>query len=283
MDDVAIAPATEDDIRAIARRRKFEETAFRVALELTERGTVWAARDAAEIVGIAIAHDSEEERYVGDLFVEPSYRGQGIGRRLLDGAFAGAGEVARSMLLDESDRGAYALAARFGLTASGVVAHLAGAVPREDDLARMAAGDYRFEVAALDLAAHEFALNALDREARGTMRMRDHHYFSREAFGQIFARNGEPIAYAYVWPDGRVGPLACVSPAYLVQVFGYVLVTLRRQYGASWCSVLVPSANLRLTRAALRASLRIQQSFVFAADSPGGAVANYLGFQKLLF
>ncbi len=282
MDEITIARATEDDVRAIARRREFGETAFRLALVLQERGTVWAARDDAQTVGVAMAHDSEEERYIGDLFVEPSYRGQGVGRRLLDAAFADADDVSHAMLVSASDAASLALAMRFGCVPTDVLVSLSGAIPREEELAKMAAGDYRFEVDAIDPAVHEFALNALDREARGTTRSLDHQYFSRHAFGQVFALDGEPIAYAYVWPDGRIGPMACASQAYLVQIFGYVLVTLRRHHAASWCSLLVPGANLRIARAALRAGLRIAQLFSFAGNTARTETANYLAFHQLL-
>ena len=103
MNEVAVVAASEDDVRAIARRRGFNEAGFRLTLELAERGTVWIARDDGEVVGIAIAHASEQERYVGDLFVEPSYRGQGIGRRLLEAAFTDADDVTRAVLFDPAD------------------------------------------------------------------------------------------------------------------------------------------------------------------------------------
>ncbi|MBV8197414.1 MAG: GNAT family N-acetyltransferase [Candidatus Eremiobacteraeota bacterium] len=283
MADVEIAQASEGDIRSIARRRRFDEPGFRLALELAERGTVWAARDAGEVVGSAIAYGSEFERQVGDLFVEPSYRGQGVGGRLLQAAFSEADDVARSMLLPANDPAAQALALRHRLTPSTSVLRFAGAIPREDELAKMAAGDYRFEVQPLDPTAHASVLDELDREARGAPRDAVHSELLRSGFGQVFFRDSEPVAYLYVWPDGRLGPLAASSPAYLVQIFGYALVTLGRQCGASWCSLLVPGSNLRIGRAALRAGLRIQRSFVFATDSPDAAMSNYLGFQKVLF
>lgn len=283
MSDVAIAAASDDDVRAIARRRRFDEAGFRLALELAARGTVWVARDQAQVVGIAIADASEHERYVGDLFVEPSYRGQAVGGRLLDAAFTDAADVARTMLLDPADRAAYALAVRYGLAPSGTIAQIAGAIPREEELARMAAGDYRFEVEALDPAAHEYALNALDREARGTIRIVDHLYLSRYASGQVFLLNGEPVAYAYVWPDGRIGPLACASQSYLGQIFAYALVTLRRRHQASWCRASIPGANLRIARAALGAGLRIEQTFLIAVDMPENGRSSYVGYHAFLF
>lgn len=281
--DITVAPASADDVRAIARRRAFDDVTFRVALELADRGTAWVARDASEVIGITIAHASDEERYVGDLYVEPSYRGQGIGARLLTEAFADADDVARTMILNPAESVGYVLAARRGLAASGSLARLAGAIPREEDLARMAAGEYRFAVDALDAETHAFGLDTLDREARGTTRITDHAYFLRHATGQAFFLNGELVAYAYVWPDGRIGPMACVSQSYLVQIFAYALVTLQRMHKASWCTLLIPGANLRIAGAALRAGLRVEQTFMAASDSPTAHLSTYLGYHALLF
>ena len=283
MNEVAVVAASEDDVRAIARRRGFNEAGFRLTLELAERGTVWVARDDGEVVGIAIAHASEQERYVGDLFVEPSYRGQGIGRRLLEAAFTDADDVTRAVLFDPADSAAYALAVGFGLSPGGTLARMAGAIPREEELARMAAGDYRFKVADLDPAAHEVAVNALDQEARGTTRMADHLYFSRNATGQLYLLASEPVAYSYVWPDGRIGPLVCASQSYLVQILAYALVTLARRHRASWCTALIPGANLRISRAALRAGLRFEKHYVLATDASLGDLSTYIGCDEPLF
>jgi GNAT superfamily N-acetyltransferase len=274
--------AETDDVRSIQRRRNCDETTIRLALELTERGSVWLARDQSEVIGIAVAHDSERERYVGDLFVEPSYRGQGIGTKLLDAALRGSGDV-RSMLVDPRDAAAVALTIRHGLRPLESTARLTGAIPREEQLAALAAGDYRFEVDAIDPAAHGFALNALDRASRGSTRISDHSEFARAATGLAFFLDGEFVAYAYVWPDGRVGPLASASTAYLVQILGYALVTLQRRYRASWCTLLIPGSNLRVARAASRAGLRIQETLMIASDSSAWDMSAYVGYHPLLY
>jgi GNAT superfamily N-acetyltransferase len=281
--DLAIVPASVDDARAIARRRRFDDAAFRLVVELADRGTVWVARDDGEIVGIAVAHASDDERYVGDLFVEPSFRDHGVGGRLLDAAFADAGDAARTILLDPSEPAGLALALRRGCAVAGSIVRVAGAIPKEEELAAMAAGNYRFHVEPLDPEAHAYGVNALDRQTRGTTRPGDHDYVARAASGQAFFLNGEFVAYAYVWPDGRVGPLASASPAYLVQIFAFALVTLVRRHHASWCTALIPGSNLRIARAAMRAGLRIEQTFSFAADAAQGDPSTYVGYHTLLY
>jgi len=278
---VEIAPA--DSVRSIQRRRAVDDLTMRLSLQCSERGTAWVARDEGEIVGIAVAHDSEDERYVGDLYVEPSYRGQGIGARLLETALGGAYEMAHAMLADPRDPAAVSLGVRFGIAPADLLLRLAGAIPREEELAKLAAGEYRFGVQTIDAATHASALNELDRHARGTMRPADHAQFALTGCGHAFFLGGECVGYAYVWPDGRMGPIACASEAYLVQIFAYALVTLARSYGASWCTALVPGSNRRIARTALRAGLRIEETFSLGIDAAVGDLSTYIGYHRLLF
>ncbi|HEV3091266.1 MAG TPA: GNAT family N-acetyltransferase [Candidatus Cybelea sp.] len=275
-----IVRASVDDVRAIVRRRGMDETSQRLALHCAEAGTAWAARDESEVVGIALALDHDDERYLGDVFVEPSFRGQGLGRALLSAAFEEAGDRARTMLVEPSDLASLALAARYGLRLREPVLQLAGAIAHEEELAKMAAGDYRFEVAAIDAEAHGFGLRALDRQTRAIARDEDHAAFAREASGCAFFLRGEFVAYAYIWPDGRVGPLACASPAYLVQILAFALRMLTEE-GASWCAALVPGSNLRVTRAALKSGLRITGALALASDSSDGDLSTYVGCHAL--
>ncbi len=281
--ELSVAVALPDDLRAIARRREYDDAGFRIASEFADRGTVWAARDDGEVVGIAVMHASEEERYVGELFVEPSYRSQGVGGKLLDAAFADADDVGRAMLLDPNEPAGFALAMRRGIAPTDSIVRFAGAIPREEELAKMAAGSYRFQVEPLDPLAHAFGIDALDRLTRGTQRGGDQRFFAQFATGHVFFLDGDLVAYAYVWPDGRIGPLACAAQAYLVQIFAYALVTLQRRYQASWCTMLVPGANVRIARAALRAGLNIQQTLSLARDSRGGDASTYVGYHVLLY
>ena len=283
MSDVSVGRASVDEAREIARRRGLDDTAIRLTLAPAERGTAWVARDEAEVVGIAVAHDSEDERYVGDLFVEPSFRGQGLGSQLVSAAFADAGDRRRTMLVDPADAAMLALALRNGLALREPVLRVAGAIPKEEELARMAAGDYRFAVEMIDPDAHGFGLRELDQRTRGVVRDDDHREFALRASGYAFALNGELVAYAYAWPDGRIGPVASSSPAYLVQIFAFVLRALSQRFGASWCTALVPGSNLRVSRVALKAGLRIAEGFVFATDPVNDDTSRYVGYHHLLF
>jgi GNAT superfamily N-acetyltransferase len=272
-----------DEVREMQRRRRLDDAAISLSMEAADRRSVWVARDDATTVGILIARDTADERYVGDWYVEPSYRRAGNGVALLRAATHGVDDRALAAIADPEDSAALALLSRSGIPLREPVLRIAGEIPKEEVLAKMAAGDYRFNVEPIDVLTHGAALGELDRNTRGTTRPDDHAAFARTATGNTFFLGGECVGYAYVWPDGRLGPLACASEAYLVQIFAYAVVTLQRAYGASWCTALVPGSNRRIARAALRSGLQITKTLLFASDAEPSGLRNYVGYHELLF
>lgn len=207
----------------------------------------------------------------------------GIGWQLLTEAAKEAGDVTRSGLLEPSELGGIAFFLRRGVALQTPVAQVAGPIPHENEVARMAAGEYRFRTEPLDPVAHRGALGALDREVRGSARPLDHLYFSEHGRGFIFARDEEITGYVYVWPSGRIGPMAVASQTYSVQFLAFALGALRQTYGASWCTVLVPGTNIRVMRAAMRAGLTIDAVRLFAGDGAMLDLSRYVAFHPLLF
>lgn len=282
MNGVIVELAGVDGVRTIQLRRGLDAAAIGLSLSAAERGTVWIARDDVTVVGILVARDTSDERYIGDWYVQPSYRGNGAGNTLLRSAIDGCADLSLGALVGAADRSAQALLVRSGIALREPVLRIAGEMPKEEVLAKMAAGDYRFNVEPIDASVHGYALDELDRHARGITRPEDHAAFTLAASGNAFFLSGECVGYAYVWPDGRIGPLACASEAYLVQIFAYALVALQRAFGASWCSALIPGSNRRITRAALRAGLRITDTLLLSYSTELAHVRNYVGYREML-
>jgi GNAT superfamily N-acetyltransferase len=280
-----VAPASEDDVAEIARRRWSDSETRRLYFYLASVAPngAWVARDEGTPIGIAFAHQLETEWYLSDLFVEPSFRGRGLGGRLLAEAARDAGDVTRSGFLDPAELGGVAFFARRRVAARSPVLRFAGRIPKEEQLAALAVGEHRFETEPLDPIRHRFALDALDVETRGSARHADHLYFASNAHGSAFSIGGEFVGYAYVWPDGRLGPLASYSPSYVVAFFAFGMMALARTHGASWCSALVPAVNVRVARAARDAGLKIEGVKLFASDSGEMDMSRYVGYHGLLF
>ncbi len=281
---MTIAAAREDDVAAMARRR-WSDSPTRLLyahLDSTAPNGTWVARDEGTTVGIAIAHQLETEWYLSDLFVEPSFRGQGLGLRLLEEAARDAGDVTRSGCVDSTDLEGIAFLARRSVPAGTPVLRFAGRIPDEQRLAALAAGAHRFQTAPLEPLRQQSSLEALDREMRGSARHSDHLYFASNAEGSAFFSNGELVGYAYVWPDGTIGPIASFSLSYVVPFFAFGMMALAHTFGASWCSALVPAVNARVARAACAAGLRIESTKLFARDSGEMDMSRYVGYHTLL-
>lgn len=286
MSDVqTILRATTDDVAYFAKRRTGDEHARRLFVDFAAGAPngAYVARDAGTPVGIAIAHAQTDEWFLSELFIEPSFRGHGLGVRLLEEVARDAGDVTRSGLVGAAELAGLAWYVKRSVPLQTPIVRVAGAIPREEELVRIAAGEHRFTTAALDPEALGSALASLDRETRGTARPRDHAYFSANAHGTAFFLQNEFVGYCYVWPSGRIGPLAATSATYLVQLLGYALATLRAVAGATWCTALVPGTNLRILRAVMKAGLAIGDVCVFASDAPMLDLSRYLGFHDLLF
>jgi len=280
-----IEPAGLDEVRAYGVRRfpdTFSRSLYADGFE-TMQCRAWVARDEGTPIGIALARDLETERFVADLYVEPSFRGDGIGGRLLAAAIADADDRALVATCDPNDLAAVTLFARLGMAIRETVLRVSGEIPKDDDLLGLAAGDYRFGTERLDPEVHAFALAQLDRETRGTARESEHRYLSSVATGMLFSIDDEAVGYAYLWPSGQIGPLAVASGAYLAQIFAYAMAALRREHGATWCTAAIPATNLRGLRTALRAGLRVEQGFAIVGDGPPAELARYVGLDSTLF
>lgn len=283
-DEQAIGLATADEVAYFSRRRTGNEHEARLYVDLAHvapRG-VFVARDEGTAIGIAMPHALEDEWFLSDLYVEPSFRGRGLGLELLKAATDEAGSVVRSGVVD-TQLEALAFYARVAVPMQMPLIEIAGEVPRASELEKMAAGEHRFGAVPIDPMSHATALNQLDREVRGSARPADHLYFADNAKGFVFTREAEIAGYAYVWPSGRIGPVASVSHNYSVQMLAYALSALRANYNAEWCTLLVPGVNTRILRAVMKARLRIIGTKIYASDNTISDLTRYIGGASLMF
>lgn len=280
MSRIEIRRADADETAAYGRRR-FPDAASR-ALYGGDR--VYVACDEGTPIGICIARDTRDERVVTELFVEPSFGASGIGADLLAATLEDADDRTRSALLPSREPALAVLFAEHGIAEIAPVRRVAGPIPKDDDLLALAAGDYRFGTQPIDPDRHAAALAQLDRETRGGERDAHHRLLAcLDGAGLAFSLGEELAGYAYLHPAGFIGPFAAASPAYVPQLLAFAMATLRREYGTTWCSTLIPGANVRAMRAALRAGLRMEESYAFASDGRLLDPSRYLGMHPLLF
>lgn len=285
MHDPQIAQANRSDVDAFELRRckDAHEVALWRYLTNTAPSGVWVARDADTLVAVGFAHENDDDWFLSELFVEGSFRGGGLATAMLKAVAGPAQDGTRSGIVDAADRGAIGLYASNGVALEVPLLRVSGEMPDERERARLASGDYRFSVEPLDAQRHRAALAALDRDVRGIARPPDHEWFCEQAAGTAVFLESEFVAYAYMWPNGTIGPLAAASAAYIRQVTAMALHNAAEQLGLSWVQLLVPGTNTRALRSLLRAGLRVTGTALYGSDIRNVDMSRYVGFHPWLF
>jgi GNAT superfamily N-acetyltransferase len=203
------------------------------------------ADDGGRIVAFAAAFRRDETWYLASLFVHPEHQGRGIGRRLLEAAWGDARH--RLTIADAIQPVSTGLYARAGLIPAAPVLNLAGTARAPD-----------VEPTVVPGTATPAGLEALDRAAYGFPRIPDHAFWGARARLTVWLREGEPVAYAYVSPQGRIGPLAGATPEAAAAALE---AELGRRAGEH-ATLIVPGSARELVEVALAGGLRF-------TDAPG--------------
>ncbi|HEX6700067.1 MAG TPA: GNAT family N-acetyltransferase [Gaiellaceae bacterium] len=251
---VADVPAEHDVFRAaigeLFRRHAFEPpdpppeafAAMHRHLLGHDGERCFVAEEGDRVVGFTAAFARGDTWFLSSLFVLPEAQGRGIGRRLLEHSW-GTGYRSRLTLADSIQPVSNGLYARRGLLPVTPVLHLDGE-PRVDAPSELEA-----------TAPEPAALAALDDAAYGFDRAVDHAYWSGgPGRGTLWLRGGEPCAYSYVWPGGRIGPLAGRDPAAAAHALRAELARAE-----SPVAVLAPGSAATLVRVAVDAGLRFEK------------------------
>lgn len=282
MSEPIFTAPTDDELQVFAEMRCGDDVVRRLYLGLARESTALVARLGDEAVGIIFASTNDGETFVHELFVRPAHRKAGLASRLLQEATREAESL--FAMVDATDDASLAFAIRHGAAVRGALLRCTGALPSEEELLRLAASEGRhFEVAALDASGNRFAIEALEREVRGAPLGADHALLGLLATAHAFFFNGELVGYAYVWPDGRIGPITASSSSYEEQIFAFALAALAHRYGASWTQCLVPGENVRILRAAIRCGLAVETAWLSARERARGDPSRYVACHPLLY
>jgi GNAT superfamily N-acetyltransferase len=213
---------------------------FRLQQEHVLAGDADRCRVAVEgdrILGFGAALARGDSWFLSSLFVRSEAQGRGVGTALLEAVW-GEGFRHRRTLTDAIQPVSNGLYGRRGLIPATPALHIGGRPEAADGRLEPAVAD-RETLAALDLAAYGFD------------RATDHAYWERHARRTLWLRGGEPVAYAYVFPGGRIGPLAGRSGEDAAAALQAELARLDA------ASLVVPGSCGELVAAALGSGLRI--------------------------
>jgi GNAT superfamily N-acetyltransferase len=206
----------------------------------TDPGRSWVAEEDGRVIAFTAAIARGETWFLSDLFVHPDHQGRGLGSRLLERAW-GDGPARRATIADAIQPVSNAMYARRGLVPATPVLELGG-VPQGIREPRVEPA----EATAADLAA-------LDAAAYGFDRAPDHAFWAGGLTGTVWHGDNGPVAYSYVSPGGRIGPLAGRDGSSAAAALEAELARL----GERRASLDVPGSSRDVVEAALGAGLRI--------------------------
>lgn len=212
--------------------------------------------------------------FLAFLFILPTEQGRGLGRRLLDAVLPRPDERAPdgerlvlAVATDSLQPISNALYAHYGMVPRMPVFLMKGRVRKPEAFPPLPPDVAVTPFASIDDATarppgdHLLAdvTSALDRAVLGFVRPADHRFLGADRNGYLVTdEDGEPLGYGYVRDDGRIGPVAAMSPALLPAIIG-LLVRSTSPRGDVF-SLLVPGAAGEAFSTCLAAGLRLTEA-----------------------
>jgi GNAT superfamily N-acetyltransferase len=265
--------ATLDDLAARSGRPPAPRNP--VALEglvrhiaATDPASSIVADDHGRVVAFGMLHARGSDGFLAFLFVLPAWQGRGIGRAILDACRDGAGRPPRLGTCAEADQPvSTGLYAAQGLAPRTPLYLLRGALSPAS-LPDLPVGLRPRRLVERDVVALDDALLGYQRSA-------DHAFFatSGRLGWAVDDDRGEVVAYGYVQPSGRLGPVGVADPNLLGGLIGHLARSIVIADG--W-QVVVPGVS-RALPLLLAQGLRIDATpAVYCADHEGPAFERYL-------
>ncbi|HMF26074.1 MAG TPA: GNAT family N-acetyltransferase [Pseudolabrys sp.] len=238
---------------------------------------LWVAEDAGEILGFAFSWVCGELWFLAELFVSPEHQGRGIGNELLKRTLDHAqktGATNRALITFAFNRVSQGLYIRHGMFPRLPICHFN--VAREVLMDRLKGGQLRYAPLE-DKASHLHSVAHIDQQALGVSREKHHRHLINDSGirGVIFYEEDECVGYAYISPDGHIGPLGVARPKALGTAFKTAL-HLAAKSGSSHVSAFLPGTSDVALSIAVEHGLHITFPMVLASMHDFGNWAQYL-------
>ncbi len=251
---------------------------FGFALERQPDG-FWVAEDNGRVVGFSISQLYGSFWFLAYLFVMPDHQGKGLGRELLKRTGelgAGIPVTNRALITFAYNPESISLYMKHGLYPCQSVYWVTGA--GEEVGARL--GDKPDRGVLEPIAPGKTAsalLGSLDAEVLGVNRTLLHEFLLGEQGSAcyLYRQRGDAAGYAYIWTNGRIGPLAALTSAVFTEVTRNALQLAVAQSAPEIFTNLAGS-NEQAVALTLGSGMRIVYPFLLMAAKPFGDWSRYL-------
>lgn len=246
-------------------------------MEIKEDGEgFWVAEVDEKIAGVTLSWVRGPLWYLAHLFVSPAYQGLDIGRNLMERAMRHRGTETitnRALVTFAYNRVSISLYARNGMYPREPLYYMecpSSQVKKETDskLTHERVTDFR---------KAKRIITGIDKVTTGYPREKNHEFmFSLPSVQfHLFSQGKEPVGYAYVWQNGRIGPLATMSAS----TFQDALVSafnIAKGNGAAFVGMLAAGSNDKLMELALEQKMRILDNWLLMSAKPFANFSNYV-------
>jgi hypothetical protein len=237
----------------------------------------WIAEAGGKLAGLTLSWVRGSLWYLAHLFVSPQHQGLNIGQNLMERAMKhhkGSTITNRALVTFAYNPVSISLYAHHGI------------YPREPLYWMEGSSQYvKTEVSNPKLISERVAdfekgrriLSRIDELTLGYPREKNHEFLFKLPTVQchLFSKGNEHVGYAYVWQNGRVGPLATASH----DVFRDVLKSAFKQaaaQGAASVGIAATGSNDQLMEVAMEQKMRILDNYLFMSSKPFPNFSNYV-------
>jgi ribosomal protein S18 acetylase RimI-like enzyme len=250
---------------------------FELGLKEDQNG-FWVAEVGNVMAGFTLSWVRGSLWYLAHLFVRPDFQGRDIGRNLMDRAMLHGKESKirnRALVTLAYNPVSISLYSRYGIYPREPMYWMecpspdAKSIDTDEKLTSKRAEN--FETA-------RKTLTEIDTSCIGYPRDMNHEFlFSLPTYKcYIFSSRNNPVGYAYVAQNGRVGPAATKSQDTFATVVESALGYAAREEKASTVSLNATGSNEELMKLAFRYGMKIRDNFLLMSSIPFPNFSRYL-------
>jgi len=237
----------------------------------------WVAEVEGKVAGITLSWVRGSLWYLAHLFVSQEHQGLNIGQNLMEIAMKhhkGPAITNRALVTFAYNPVSISLYARYGIYPREPLYWMEG--PSQHVKTDISNTKLRSEKV-VDFEKSRGVLSRLDELNLGYAREKNHEFLQSlpTVRCHLFSSGDNPVGYAYVWQNGRVGPLATISH----ETFRDVLKAafkLAAAEGAPNVGIAATGSNEQLMQVALDQKMRILDNYLFMSSKPFPNFSNYV-------
>jgi GNAT superfamily N-acetyltransferase len=243
-----------------------------------DRNGFWVAEVEGRLAGVTLSWVRGSLWYLAHLFVLPDQQGRDIGRSLMERAMQYRKEpeiTNRALVTLAYNPVSISLYSRYGIYPREPLYWME--VPKQN--AKTIDGSPRLvSHRAENFLVARKTLTEIDSSCIGYPREKNHEFLlslpTYKCF--IFSSHNEPVGYAYVAQNGRVGPAATNSQDSFIPVVLSALSYAAIEEKATSVSLNATGSNEELMKLAFRYGMKIRDNFLLMSSKPFPNFSRYL-------